>query len=118
MECSSCGIDVPASKFQTYTANGKTWKRKQCTSCKTSKQRERRLEIKAKIDKIKATSCCNRCGFSDVRALQFHHDKGEKETNIADAVKAGWGIQRLLSEVDKCTVLCANCHLIVHSEER
>jgi hypothetical protein len=49
----------------------------------------------------------------------FHHaDPETKETTVAEAVRRGFGRKRLLAEIAKCEVLCANCHAKHHAKER
>ncbi len=48
------------------------------------------------------------CGEDDVRCLDFHHE-GHKLIEIKKAV-SNWSMTRMLSEIAKCTILCANCH--------
>lgn len=52
------------------------------------------------------------CGESDVRVLEFHHvDPDEKSYDIARAVSGStrsW--KTILKEIEKCIVLCSNCH--------
>ena len=59
--------------------------------------------------------------------LQFSHNKGETKYTTAkgtivhpsDLVSRGVSIATLLSEIDKCSVLCANCHTYyTHEIER
>lgn len=59
---------------------------------------------------------CAYCGYSDKRALQFHHVKGEKDKGVAQLAIAGYSKKRILAELSKCIVLCANCHQIEHIE--
>jgi len=63
---------------------------------------------------------CNKCGFNDTRALQWHHlDPSTKLFNIATSVysrKHAW--VDIMNEISKCECLCANCHFITHSELR
>lgn len=66
---------------------------------------------------FKKTLKCNRCGFSHPAALQFHHtDPSTKEVAVG-AVAGSWSLKRLQKEIDKCEVLCANCHAIEHYKE-
>jgi len=46
--------------------------------------------------------------------LHFHHlrDKKDQISRMAATVP----LERLKAEVEKCIVLCANCHAIVHRE--
>lgn len=59
--------------------------------------------------------CCERCGYNkSTRALQFHHlDPNEKDFTIS---RKSYSIERLKKEVDKCIMVCANCHLEIHEE--
>ena len=51
------------------------------------------------------------CGESDPAVLQFdHRDGSDKVKEISAASRNGWSIDRLQKEIDKCDVLCANCH--------
>jgi len=55
--------------------------------------------------------CCERCGYDkSPAALDFHHiDPNIKEFGIASNLPhTSWG--RILAEVAKCQLLCANCH--------
>lgn len=62
---------------------------------------------------------CNRCGFSNSFALQFHHsDPTKKEFTLCHALQRGISKSSILAELEKCEVLCANCHSIHHAEER
>ena len=55
---------------------------------------------------------CNRCGEAHPGTLQFHHSGG-KEKNIG-SVGMTWSEKRLMIEINKCEVLCANCHAKEH----
>jgi hypothetical protein len=84
------------------------------------RNRERReAELRAWFAELKSVLFCARCGENHPACLHFHHsDPAAKETTIADAVRRGFSRQRLLAEIAKCDVLCANCHLKHHARER
>jgi cytochrome c len=43
--------------------------------------------------------------------LVFHHkDDTIKENNIADMIRGGYSLKNIKKELDKCEVLCSNCH--------
>ena len=65
----------------------------------------------------KETHPCVKCGETDWVVLQFHHIGG-KDINIANAVNIGWGLERIKKEISKCVIMCANCHIRLHYEER
>lgn len=57
---------------------------------------------------------CKRCGFNeDTDILHFHHlDPCDKRYNISDYLYKGFEYVR--PELNKCVLLCLNCHKIVH----
>lgn len=58
---------------------------------------------------------CNRCGEERWMCLDFHHpDPSKKDMAVAEFVKSRYRIERILEEVEKCEVLCANCHRVEH----
>lgn len=59
---------------------------------------------------------CIKCGFNECPgSLHFHHhDKDGKEFNISFGGKA---FENIKNELDKCELLCGNCHHEVHYDE-
>ena len=59
---------------------------------------------------------CEHCGYNKCRsALEFHHkDPTQKDPQGLRAIKK----ERLIAEVDKCILLCANCHREEHEKLR
>lgn len=54
---------------------------------------------------------CAECGEEDFRCLEFHHERDDKELGgVGYGVSNRWSIEKLQAEMDKCIVLCANCH--------
>jgi hypothetical protein len=67
---------------------------------------------------IKLERGCADCGYCEhAEALEFHHVDPAGKDYIVGAM-AGWRLDRVLAEVDKCEVLCANCHRIRHAVQR
>src|ERR1700722_18823321 len=86
--------------------------------------RSRRLELNnawrnkviAWYEGYKQTLKCELCPESESCCLDFHHkDPEQKDLAVAEAVRNGWSIKRLKTEIAKCAVLCANCHRKVHA---
>lgn len=72
---------------------------------------KRRKETKAWVDSEKALFRCLLCPENDVVALDFHHlDPKKKEISIARAVTMGWSRTRIMREMEKCKIICSNCH--------
>lgn len=62
---------------------------------------------------------CRRCGFSDPRALDFHHrEPDQKVKSVSRMITDRTDIGIIFEEIEKCDVLCSNCHRILHAEER
>lgn len=76
--------------------------------------KKRKLEIRKWFWEHKSGLKCSRCGESHVATIDFHHRVGEKENGISKMVADGYSIERILRELKKCEVLCANCHRKVH----
>lgn len=77
--------------------------------------RNRRLDIRERFNEFKTTLKCETCGENHISCLDFHHlDPNEKDFDVAKMVHEGWGWEKIMSEISKCIVLCANCHRKVH----
>ncbi len=62
------------------------------------------------LDFMKGKSCVT-CGESDIVVLELDHiDPTTKRFSISQAVKLGQKWESVLEEIEKCQVLCANCH--------
>ncbi len=79
--------------------------------------RQARARQKEKVARYKEARGCADCGNSDHRVLDLHHrDGADKEDAVSVMrVRAAW--KRVAEEMDKCDVLCANCHRIRHATE-
>lgn len=74
--------------------------------------------MKAWFFKLKQGLKCQRCPENHPAVLQFHHrDPAAKEINLAESIHRGWSKERILREIEKCDVLCANCHLKHHWDD-
>lgn len=86
-----------------------------CKKCRKEYSAERRLALKLKAVEYKGGQCV-RCDYSDktyLSVFEFHHlDPKEKDFSISSTYKS-WN--KIVPELDKCILLCANCHRIEHS---
>jgi len=63
----------------------------------------------------KRTLSCVRCGENHPATLTFHHRKSsDKKFEIGNAVALGVSLEKIIAEIEKCDVLCANCHAKEH----
>lgn len=75
---------------------------------------KKRLSIKAYLDQLKTEKGCSECGYSkNPKALEFHHLR-DKEHSIADMAHAAYSLDAINKEIDKCVILCSNCHRETH----
>jgi hypothetical protein len=84
-----------------------------CNSCHVNR---RRFALKAKAVEYKGGSCID-CGYNKCStAMHFHHlDPDQKEFQIGGKHSYSW--LRIKEELDKCVLLCANCHSERHHIE-
>lgn len=73
----------------------------------------RKKEILEIIRSIKIK--CLRCDENHPVALDFHHrDPSNKLFEISKMISAGYSVERIKEEIQKCDVLCSNCHRKEH----
>jgi len=75
-----------------------------------------RKNVKLKLIEYKGGKCeVDTCKYNkSVWSMGFHHqDPKEKDFNISGK---SYSFERLKKEVDKCVLLCGNCHGEVHEE--
>lgn len=67
------------------------------------------------VNSVKDVSACKVCGVSDNVVLEFHHREPKlKKCSISKMIKDKYSISNIQKEIDKCDVLCANCHRLLH----
>lgn len=128
--CTKCGLEKPLTEFNFRDKHKGTY-RSWCKEClhkrkselyklkykhrykdklKENKRRHREY-IRSLVASLKACGCYI-CGEKDVCCLDFHHT-GNKSFTISsnpDITESA-----LLAEIDKCIILCANCHRKLHA---
>lgn len=67
------------------------------------------------VKEYKQNNCCSICGEKDIRCLEFHHTDNNKEADISYLVYNGYSLKRIKKEIEKCIILCANCHRKIHN---
>ena len=108
-------IDIPNDKdWESISAYQRYYyKNKKQEILRTTK---RKKEIIEWFKKYKSNLECENCGEDHSACLDFHHSE-EKETSVSDLVRnTTSSISRIKKEIDKCQVLCANCHRKAHSQ--
>ena len=100
------------------TISNATRAKKYCSECARQKNINRTTEYRRQL-KIKAVDYlggkCMKCAYSHcLAALEFHHrDPQEKDFTIGNYSNLSW--PRIIKELDKYDLLCANCHRETHA---
>ena len=123
--CGMCKKDLPTENFafknKTNNKLQKHYKKYQKKYKKTHYKSNKQKYIGKSIEWRKARrlkffnwlneQSCVDCGISDVRVLEFDHlDPSVKEYNISQIIEGPE--DKLQKELNKCDIVCANCHRI------
>jgi len=114
--CSKCGTTKPVSEFYLYGKGPKKGKpHSWCKQCLRDGVKDAQRKLKAEAIAYKGGVCAD-CGeMPHPAAMAFHHrDPGAKDFSIARARTRTLAAVR--GELDKCDLLCHNCHAIRHAE--
>lgn len=82
-----------------------------CKSCSGLKTKSTRKQL---YEYLK-TKECKECKITNPVVLEFHH-LSDKEYNISDMMSHSW--EAILLEINKCEILCANCHKIKTAKQQ
>ena len=103
-----------------YKRNNEELRRKKKQYYKENKEkvREKNNEYRNKIvqyvNNYKLSKGCTICGYNKcASALDFHHNR-DKEFHIG---QFHGNLEKLKIEMEKCIVLCADCHRELHTEK-
>jgi hypothetical protein len=117
--CAKCKSTKPLSDF--YNQKGHSYnKSSYCKNCFNSKVTQR--WIQRKIDAInykhgKCEDCSLKLQDSHYSVFEFHHlDPSQKELDWNKMKLTS--LNAIYSELNKCALLCANCHRIRHANIR
>ena len=132
-KCSRCKEEKDELEFnkksgrtsQTYCKDCQSIKHLEWYEKNKIKRKEqiynRRREITQWLyeQKEKIKMSCSICGEDRFPTLDFHHrDSSEKEYNIGSMAHRGLSKENILKEIEKCDILCSNCHRILHYNEK
>lgn len=81
-------------------------------------QKSRREKRRAIIDDFKSCLGCSRCGETNPHVLDFHHIDPTLKSFAISARLYTVKLTQLQQEMEKCVVLCANCHRLEHLSSR
>ena len=90
-----------------------------CKVCVHHLTLDRQRSIKEKMVEYKGGKCI-KCGYDGhTAAFDFHHrDPNEKELAPSRFRNTSWekNYNKITKELDKCDLLCKNCHAITHAK--
>jgi len=118
-KCNNCNETKELTEFHSTgydTLVDGTRVKKHKPDCKICANKKWKKRITERLDEIVDEWKCSECGYDKSRAaLEFHHlDPTKKDFSISSR----WTIShdKLKEEIDKCIMLCANCHRELHEE--
>ena len=79
---------------------------------------KRRKVLRQKAVEYKG-GACQLCGYAKcIDALEFHHiDPNTKEFGLSESgMTRSW--KRIKNEIEKCILICANCHREEHAKKK
>ena len=128
-KCSMCGDPTRVSAFARHSSR-KDGRQTCCKECKREYDRQRykakskeyynrSLRDRAKLTRwfseLKDGLACVTCGEDHNACLVFHHkDPKTKKYTVGRMIGAKCSKAKILAEIKKCIVLCANCHQKMH----
>ncbi len=112
--CPRCKKQVETKNF--YQRRGKENSSTYCKSCTSEQTTERMRKLKSQMIEYKG-GCCARCGYKKYQgALEFHHLNPKEKDFSPSHLKKYKFDERMKSELDKCILVCANCHREIHEK--
>jgi hypothetical protein len=131
--CGSCGVTFTpyrsTSKFCSARCRGNSYykanpdkkleqqkrSRENCRDQRNADSRKRRQDQVEFVNAYKLEKGCAKCGYNaHPAALDFNHlDPASKSFHISGGT---YSREKLITEMEKCEVLCSNCHR-VHTYE-
>lgn len=113
-KCSCCKQVKDESEFY-WKNKAHTKLNSKCKSCSNRRMTELRRDRYTLIQDYKANKGCAICGDKRHWVLDLHHiDSDTKEQNISYMLRKNYSWTKIKTELDKCEVLCANCHRDYH----
>lgn len=124
LECNICKNVLPVEKFSKKNSSRRGYSYR-CKDCHNTymrdtwyvNNRQKQIKSTAKWKQKRREFVYNyllshpcECGESDPAALDFDHDDPSIKNFTIGRQVANLSDEKLLDEIEKCTVRCANCH--------
>lgn len=69
-------------------------------------------ENRERLKEYLSTRSCTDCKTTNWIVLEFDHVNDDKEDSVSRLLAGGYYWKRIMREIAKCEVVCANCHRI------
>lgn len=110
--CDKCGVEKTLEN--TFSPEAGIWSTK-CRKCCRKVGKTSDTKIKQECVDYKG-GCCQVCGYNkSISALDFHHLNPEEKDFTIARKKKSINDEKMRAELDKCALLCSNCHREEHS---
>lgn len=120
--CKDCQQTLPFDHF--YVNKGmRDGRLSWCKKCTVRRYRsgvkDRAARMRDYVQAIKLERGCADCGYNaHPAALDFDHLPGTVKTMRLASAPGGSTMAKLIAEMEKCEVVCANCHRVRTAERR
>lgn len=98
--------DCHKAYCKTHYAKNKKYYKQKARKWDTTHIKKNRKKL---IEHLHIHFCVD-CGERDPVVLEFDHVRGKKTKDISSLISQPWPWSRVLVEIAKCEVRCANCH--------
>lgn len=110
--CKFCGERDPKKLMRSGCGR---LSKSRCKKCHNLYSINRFRQNKIKAVEYKGGKCII-CGYNKcMRSLSFHH-KNPKTKDLEWNKMRSWNLEKIKKELDKCDLLCNNCHGEVHEK--
>ncbi len=112
--CPSCKENCKIEDF--YQRRGKLNSSTYCKKCTTIQTVKRTQNLKKLMVDYKGGKC-EKCGYNAyLGALEFHHLNPKEKDFHPSQLKRYTFDDKVKKELDKCILVCANCHREIHGK--
>ena len=102
--CKTCRKEINNNHYKNSS------KRREAVRRNASLHKIRNTEF---LNEVKSQGCC-KCGEAELCVLDFHHLGRNKDFDISKK-RGSFSIEKLKNELEKCIVVCSNCHRKIHA---
>lgn len=108
--CSKCGDTKKLTEFYKNGSTLHSW----CKTCNKENTITRQRNLKKKCVEYLGGKCASCKGVYHPAVYDFHHKDPDKK-DFSLSKRSTTNFQNIVKELDKCLLLCSNCHRIEHA---